>query len=44
MEEVFDTLRCTKKGLSTQEAEQRLSVYGPNKLEEKKVSFQKELI
>ncbi|CAO2835258.1 unnamed protein product [Amaranthus hypochondriacus] len=36
MEEVFDTLRCTKKGLSTQEAEQRLSVYGHNKLEEKK--------
>jgi hypothetical protein len=37
VEEVFQTLKCTKKGLSTEEAEARTAVFGPNKLEEKKV-------
>nr|GMD05624.1 plasma membrane ATPase 4-like [Ipomoea batatas]GMD10559.1 plasma membrane ATPase 4-like [Ipomoea batatas] len=36
--EVFQQLRCTKDGLSTEEAEHRLQVFGPNKLEEKKES------
>ncbi|CAO2201129.1 unnamed protein product [Urochloa humidicola] len=38
VEEVFQTLRCTKQGLSTEEAEARIAVFGPNKLEEKKES------
>jgi hypothetical protein len=37
VEEVFQTLKCTKKGLSEEEAQARLEVFGPNKLEEKKV-------
>nr|GMD35597.1 ATPase 9, plasma membrane-type [Ipomoea batatas] len=38
VDEVFQQLRCTKEGLSTEEAEHRLQVFGPNKLEEKKES------
>ncbi|VFQ67128.1 unnamed protein product [Cuscuta campestris] len=38
VEEVYQHLRCTKDGLSTEEAEHRLQVFGPNKLEEKKES------
>lgn len=38
MEEVFEELRCTKQGLTTDEASHRLDLFGPNKLEEKKVS------
>lgn len=37
IEEVFEQLKCTKQGLSTEEGEQRLQIFGPNKLEEKKV-------
>ncbi|CAH2049847.1 unnamed protein product [Thlaspi arvense] len=37
IEEVFENLRCTKEGLSTQSAEQRLAIFGHNKLEEKEV-------
>ncbi|KAI4377225.1 hypothetical protein MLD38_014890 [Melastoma candidum] len=38
LEEVFEQLKCTPKGLSTEEGEQRLQIFGPNKLEEKKES------
>ncbi|KAK6944553.1 hypothetical protein RJ641_025655 [Dillenia turbinata] len=38
LEEVFEQLKCTKEGLTTQEGEQRLQIFGPNKLEEKKES------
>ncbi|XXG58951.1 hypothetical protein AAC387_Pa04g1127 [Persea americana] len=38
IEEVFEQLKCTKQGLSTEEGEQRLQIFGPNKLEEKKES------
>jgi H+-transporting ATPase len=37
VEEVFQSLKCSKLGLSSEEAEARLAVFGPNKLEEKKV-------
>ncbi|KAI7735711.1 hypothetical protein M8C21_010875 [Ambrosia artemisiifolia] len=36
--EVFETLKCTRDGLTTEEGNRRLSVFGPNKLEEKKES------
>ncbi|BBN08534.1 H+-transporting ATPase [Marchantia polymorpha subsp. ruderalis] len=39
MEEVFQKLRCTPKGLTTQEANIRLELVGPNKLEEHKESL-----
>ncbi|XP_052191272.1 plasma membrane ATPase 1-like [Diospyros lotus] len=35
IEEVFENLRCNKEGLSTEAAEQRLAIFGFNKLEEK---------
>jgi H+-transporting ATPase len=35
IEEVFEQLKCTRDGLSSDEGAQRLSVFGPNKLEEK---------
>ncbi|XP_047336168.1 plasma membrane ATPase 1-like [Impatiens glandulifera] len=35
IEEVFQNLKCTKEGLSIEAAEQRLLIFGPNKLEEK---------
>lgn len=35
IEEVFEQLICTKEGLSSQEGETRLKVFGHNKLEEK---------
>ncbi|KAF1881839.1 hypothetical protein Lal_00042552 [Lupinus albus] len=38
VEEVFEQLKCTKEGLSTQEGASRLEIFGPNKLEEKKES------
>ncbi|KAJ6330707.1 hypothetical protein OIU76_009329 [Salix suchowensis] len=38
IEEVFQQLRCTKEGLSTAQGEERLAIFGPNKLEEKKES------
>ncbi|KAK0583845.1 hypothetical protein LWI29_003883 [Acer saccharum] len=38
IEEVFETLRCNKDGLTTEAAEQRLTIFGYNKLEEKQES------
>ncbi|CAD6220739.1 unnamed protein product [Miscanthus lutarioriparius] len=38
IEEVFENLRCSPQGLSTEQAEQRLAIFGPNKLEEKQES------
>lgn len=36
VDEVFEQLKCTKEGLSSDEGEKRLQIFGPNKLEEKK--------
>ncbi|GMK59655.1 hypothetical protein CspeluHIS016_0802610 [Cutaneotrichosporon spelunceum] len=38
MEEVFQLLQCDDKGLTTAEAENRIAIFGPNKLVEKKES------
>ncbi|CAH8359132.1 unnamed protein product [Eruca vesicaria subsp. sativa] len=38
IEEVFQQLKCTSEGLTTQEGEERIQLLGPNKLEEKKES------
>ncbi|KAJ8492851.1 hypothetical protein OPV22_014572 [Ensete ventricosum] len=38
IEEVFEQLKCTKQGLSSEEGVSRLLIFGPNKLEEKKES------
>uniref|UniRef100_A0A803LIF9 Cation-transporting P-type ATPase N-terminal domain-containing protein n=1 Tax=Chenopodium quinoa TaxID=63459 RepID=A0A803LIF9_CHEQI len=38
IEEVFESLQCTRNGLSSDEVEQRIAKYGYNKLEEKKAS------
>ncbi|XP_021813582.1 plasma membrane ATPase 1-like [Prunus avium] len=38
VEEVFENLKCTAEGLSSVEVQQRLEVFGYNKLEEKKES------
>ncbi|KAK4434950.1 ATPase 11, plasma membrane-type [Sesamum alatum] len=38
MEEVFEKLKCTKEGLSSDEVQKRLQVFGYNKLDEKKES------
>ncbi|THU74069.1 hypothetical protein C4D60_Mb04t29460 [Musa balbisiana] len=38
LEEVFENLRCIREGLTTQQAEERLAIFGHNKLEEKKES------
>ncbi|CAA2955222.1 plasma membrane ATPase 4-like [Olea europaea subsp. europaea] len=38
VEEVFEQLKCTREGLSSEEGESRLRIFGPNKLEEKKES------
>eukprot|EP00249_Psilotum_nudum_P037119 c9500_g2_i1 orf=210-425(+) len=38
LEEAFEQLRCTKEGLSTDEAQERLNIFGYNKLEEKQES------
>ncbi|XP_044467577.1 plasma membrane ATPase 1-like [Mangifera indica] len=38
IEEVFETLSCNRQGLSTEAAEQRLTICGYNKLEEKEES------
>lgn len=37
IEEVFEQLKCTREGLTSEEGAHRLQVFGPNKLEEKKV-------
>lgn len=39
MQEVFEQLKCSKEGLSSDEGAKRLEIFGPNKLEEKKVSL-----
>ncbi|RWW11141.1 hypothetical protein GW17_00025272 [Ensete ventricosum] len=39
IEEVFEQLKCTKDGLTSEEGTKRLQIFGPNKLEEKKVLF-----
>ncbi|TKY74639.1 ATPase 1 [Spatholobus suberectus] len=38
VEEVFEQLKCSKAGLTSDEGTSRLQVFGPNKLEEKKES------
>ncbi|XP_027922472.1 ATPase 9, plasma membrane-type-like isoform X1 [Vigna unguiculata] len=38
VDEVFRELNCTKEGLTNEEGEKRLQVFGPNKLEEKEES------
>ncbi len=38
IEEVFEQLRCTREGLTADEGENRLQIFGFNKLEEKKES------
>ncbi|KAL0384981.1 UNVERIFIED_CONTAM: Plasma membrane ATPase 1 [Sesamum radiatum] len=38
IEEVFENLRCTREGLTTAAAQERLAIFGHNKLEEKKES------
>ncbi|KAF1887231.1 hypothetical protein Lal_00040831 [Lupinus albus] len=38
IEEVFENLRCSKEGLTSQAAEERLVIFGHNKLEEKRES------
>ncbi|CAA7400718.1 unnamed protein product [Spirodela intermedia] len=38
VEEVFELFKCSKEGLTSEEAKQRLQTFGPNKLEEKKES------
>uniref|UniRef100_A0A5B6YYE2 Plasma membrane ATPase n=1 Tax=Davidia involucrata TaxID=16924 RepID=A0A5B6YYE2_DAVIN len=38
IEEVFEQLKCTREGLSAEEGNNRLQIFGPNKLEEKKES------
>ncbi|KAF3447642.1 hypothetical protein FNV43_RR12829 [Rhamnella rubrinervis] len=40
IEEVFEQLKCTREGLTADEGANRLSVFGPNKLEEKKQTSQ----
>ncbi|TKY61168.1 ATPase 10 [Spatholobus suberectus] len=36
LEEVFEQLRTSRRGLSSDDAEARIQIFGPNKLEEKK--------
>ncbi|XP_068653639.1 plasma membrane ATPase-like [Aristolochia californica] len=38
IEEVFEQLKCSREGLTSDEGTQRLEIFGPNKLEEKKES------
>ncbi|CAI0427860.1 unnamed protein product [Linum tenue] len=38
LEEVFEQLKCSREGLSSEEGANRLQIFGPNKLEEKKES------
>lgn len=37
MEEVFEYLRTSPQGLLSEDAEERLQIFGPNRLEEKHV-------
>ncbi|WOK95064.1 plasma membrane ATPase 4-like isoform X2 [Canna indica] len=36
VDQVFEELKCTREGLSSEEGEHRIEIFGPNKLEEKK--------
>lgn len=36
---MFENLRCSKEGLTSEAAEERLTIFGHNKLEEKQVIF-----
>ncbi|XP_014509164.1 plasma membrane ATPase 4 [Vigna radiata var. radiata] len=38
IEEVFQQLKCSREGLSSEEGANRLQIFGPNRLEEKKES------
>ncbi|KAK2644725.1 hypothetical protein Ddye_019920 [Dipteronia dyeriana] len=38
VDEVFEQLKCTREGLTNEEGQKRLEIFGPNKLEEKKES------
>ncbi|KAH0657015.1 hypothetical protein KY285_031897 [Solanum tuberosum] len=38
IEEVFEQLKCSREGLTSDEGANRLQIFGPNKLEEKKES------
>ncbi|KEH39757.1 plasma membrane H+-ATPase [Medicago truncatula] len=38
IDEVFEQLKCSRQGLTSEEGANRLQVFGPNKLEEKKES------
>ncbi|KAI4335401.1 hypothetical protein L6164_014046 [Bauhinia variegata] len=38
IDEVFEQLKCTREGLTSEEGANRLQIFGPNKLEEKKES------
>ncbi|CAA0813475.1 ATPase 8- plasma membrane-type [Striga hermonthica] len=38
IEEVFTALKCSREGLTSDEGNKRLEIFGPNKLEEKKES------
>ncbi|KAK2453042.1 plasma membrane ATPase [Trifolium repens] len=38
IEEVFEQLKCSRQGLTSEEGANRLQVFGPNKLEEKRES------
>ncbi|XP_066371382.1 plasma membrane ATPase 1-like isoform X1 [Miscanthus floridulus] len=38
LEEVFENLRCSRGGLTSEQAQQRLQLFGPNKLEEEEES------
>lgn len=38
MKEVFELLKTSRQGLSSEDAEARLTIFGPNKLEERPVS------
>lgn len=40
VDEVFRELNCSKDGLTNEEGQKRLEVFGPNKLEEKKANHQ----
>lgn len=39
LEEVFEHLKCTREGLTSDAVQQRLELFGYNKLEEKKVKI-----
>jgi len=40
VEEVFEQLKCSRQGLTSEEGQKRLQIFGPNKLEEKKARYQ----